>query len=69
MHEQHEWVCEAGEVLNEYWDYANSAEECPYFGKVSARPPIDNLINSGGVCNVAFQSVDVAYNGDLSCAQ
>ena len=42
-------------------DYANSAEECSYFGKVFAWSPIDNLIDSGRVCNVAFLGADVAY--------
>ena len=65
MCEQCEWVHEVGKVLNEYLDYTHGAKEHLYFRKVFAWPPIDNFINSGRVCNVAFQSADMAYNSDL----
>ena len=34
------------EVLNEDFDYADSAEEGSYFGEVFARAPVDDFIDS-----------------------
>ena len=56
-------------VLNEYSDYANSAEEGSHFGEVFARTPVDNFVDSRRVGDMAFQGANVPYNGNLSHAQ
>ena len=67
--EGHQWVHEVRRVLIEYLDYSNGAKECLYFGKVFAWSPIDNFVDSGRVCDAAFQSADVAYSSDFPHAQ
>ena len=50
-------------VLNEYSDYANSAEEGSHFREVFARTPVDDFVDSRRVRDAAFQGANVPYNG------
>ena len=57
------------EVLNEYSDYANSAEEGLHFGEVFAATPVDDFVDSRWVGDLAFQGANMPYNGNILCAQ
>ena len=57
------------EVLNEYLDYANSAEEGSHFREVFAGTPVNNFVNSRWVRDSAFWGANMPYNGNLSCTQ
>ena len=62
-------MCETSEVLNEYSDYANGAEEGSHFREVFAWTPVDDFVNSGRVGDAAFQGANMPYNSNLSCTQ
>ena len=67
--ERREWVSEPSKVLNEDSDYADGAEEGPYFREIFARAPVDDFVNSRRVGDVAFRGANVPYNSNFSCTQ
>ena len=62
-------MSELSEVLNEDSDYADGAEEGPYFGEIFARAPVDNFVDSRRIGDVAFRGANVPYNGNFLHAQ
>ena len=62
-------MSELSEVLNEDSDYADGAEQGPYFGEIFARAPVDNFVDSRRVRDTAFQGANVPYNCNFSRTQ
>ena len=67
--ERREQVCETSEVLNEDSNDANGPKEGSHFREVFAWTPVDNLVDSQRVRDVAFWGANMPYNGDFSCVQ
>ena len=62
-------VSELSEVLNEDSDYADGAEEGPYFREIFAQAPVDDFVDSRRVRDAAFWGANVPYNGNFLRAQ
>ena len=60
---------ETSEVLNEYSDYADGAEEGSHFGEVLAWTPVNDFVDSQRVGDTAFRGANMPYNGNFLCAQ
>ena len=66
--ERGKWVCEVGEVPDEYSNNSYRSEECVDLGKVSAWTPIDDFVYFNRVWNMTFGGANMAYNCDFASA-